>query len=322
MMNILWIFVTFLCVKGQRVTLLTESPAKNITYVEEFENVTVTCEVSALGGKTVRWYHNEKQIALVAKGNSVIYLDPNDEEKYSLTGADTTGGNFTFTIINFSEDDAGAVACDVSSITPATRRYMILRRPVGINIVFQSARSIYEDNPKLPILHVRKENWVNLTCKVFGSRPSADIIWTWNDTNPIILWTAKAPYPVEDKGLYNTSSDLFLPPMFSFDVYRGNATKITTPDTSNVNTATSITKTKPRATVPTQRTVTESITGEMTVDHSVKFTCSVSVEEDIYERSLLVHVGPYKSGGANCRKNFSSLVLTVSTLICVFIQVN
>ena len=46
----------------------------NFSPILEQSNLTVTCQTTNLEGKTVRWSHNDREIALVANGDNIVFL--------------------------------------------------------------------------------------------------------------------------------------------------------------------------------------------------------------------------------------------------------
>lgn len=141
--------------------------------------------------------------------HSIHFQDPNDQKKYLLTGADKSGGNFTFSLANFNSLDSGRVVCGVSDVLPAEiqlelfgktngpKMHFLVRNislcviyfschiqdePQDISIAIHSQHRLLWSGGAIPKFQHLVQDTVNMTCTVYNSIPKGIIRWLINGT--------------------------------------------------------------------------------------------------------------------------------------------
>lgn len=282
-------------------------PETDSLYSKLGSNVTVTCSVLELGGKSVRWSHKTKQIAIDAPENTVVFVDPADRLKYVIEGGDRDGGNFSFTLLNFAEVDVGPVTCEVSEVDPAGIALDVFVEPESVTLSVDTQHTILSWTDAFKEVRVDIQTPGTLSCSVTKARPRPAISWTINGLDPDNLNISETSEVRE--GLVNVTSHLRMPPNF-VAVFTNAATTApaTLPGSMDDDTSSSD--------QPTTSKIDVAGNGENSA-LTIVATCEVRVGDRRYVDSVAIEFANLNSAGGRISSfNFVIAAFIVSVVGC------
>ncbi|XP_077971759.1 uncharacterized protein LOC144425874 [Styela clava] len=293
--------------------IISISPPRQVLYATEGFNVSIVCIATDLKEKTVRWDHNDRQIANVAPPTTV-FSDPADRSKYDIKGADPEGGNFSFTLLNYNKADAGVVTCDVAGVKPVSIRLETFVEPEYIYMTVNTPyREMTWNDGSIGIgLDMQLSHLVS--CSVINSQPAATIRWLWNEDDGFTNLLNVTETPQTRDQLHNLTSTIELDVSL---LYQSKTDETTSEDIDEISNMTIIeisdTDSMNGSVVDesTQTVIPEVFTEEeeQEIMSSGMLSCEVTVGDRVYVESVYIDFTDVNAGESTTYMTKYSLLI-------------